>query len=377
MNILHIASYYISSKVYKELINAIYENNKEIEQQVYVPLKRKQLFGKNIIEDNKKIKILYSKVHNQCDRIFYNIKINKSYKDVQKKVKMDFVDFMYAYTVFADGGVAYKINKKYGIPYIIVVRNSDINGYLKKMPFAKRYLERIVKNAKKVIFISPSMKKDLEKNLKNSEIIRNLQKKSVIIPNGINEFWHESNKKAKLLADDKKLRLIQVSTLDKNKNLYATIDLVKKLNKMGYSTFLTIVGEGPLEKAYKRYAIKQGMQEKIKFEHYISDKEILRKLYCQQDIFVMLSKTETFGLVYIEAMSQGLPIIYSKNTGIDGYFKDGQVGFSIDSNTMQEDIRQNIEELINNYEKISRENIELSSQFKWKDIANKYLNLMV
>lgn len=40
----------------------------------------------------------------------------------------------------------------------------------------------------------------------------------------------------------------------------------------------------------------------------------------------MPSHKETFGLVYAEAMSQGLPIIYTKNQGFDGQFPDGYVG---------------------------------------------------
>ena len=43
----------------------------------------------------------------------------------------------------------------------------------------------------------------------------------------------------------------------------------------------------------------------------------------------MPSRYETFGLVYGEAMSQGLPIIYSKGQGVDGYFKEGTVGYGV------------------------------------------------
>ena len=39
----------------------------------------------------------------------------------------------------------------------------------------------------------------------------------------------------------------------------------------------------------------------------------------------MPSKYETFGLVYPEAMSRGIPIVYTKNQGFDKYFEDGEI----------------------------------------------------
>ena len=61
-------------------------------------------------------------------------------------------------------------------------------------------------------------------------------------------------------------------------------------------------------------------------------KDELLKEYRLNDIFVMPSKTETFGLVYAEAMSQGMPIIYTKNQGFDGQFCEGYVGYHVKYN---------------------------------------------
>ena len=43
----------------------------------------------------------------------------------------------------------------------------------------------------------------------------------------------------------------------------------------------------------------------------------------------MPSYTESFGLVYAEAMSQKLPVIYSKGQGFDGQFEEGLVGYHV------------------------------------------------
>lgn len=49
----------------------------------------------------------------------------------------------------------------------------------------------------------------------------------------------------------------------------------------------------------------------------------------------MPSKAETFGLVYVEAMLQGLPILYTKNEGIDGFYEEN-IGEKVISTDMEE-----------------------------------------
>lgn len=92
------------------------------------------------------------------------------------------------------------------------------------------------------------------------------------------------------------------------------------------------------------------------------------------DIFVMPSKPETFGLVYIEALLQGLPIVYARGEGFDGYYPDGYVGYAAESFNV-EDIADKIELTIKNYNQITA-NIageELSERFQWSAIAKQYL----
>lgn len=60
-------------------------------------------------------------------------------------------------------------------------------------------------------------------------------------------------------------------------------------------------------------------------------------MFAESDIFVMVSHSETFGLVYIEALSQGLPILYTRGQGIDGTLKEkiGEAADSYDENSIK------------------------------------------
>ncbi|MFW6015829.1 MAG: glycosyltransferase, partial [bacterium] len=106
---------------------------------------------------------------------------------------------------------------------------------------------------------------------------------------------------------------------------------------------------------------------------YMSKKDLMN-MYRSADIFIMPSYNETFGLVYLEAMSQGLPIIYTINDGVDGYFRKGEVGYSVNPDNI-DDIAKKVELIINNYDDISNKAVELSKRFSWDIISDKYIEI--
>ena len=103
-------------------------------------------------------------------------------------------------------------------------------------------------------------------------------------------------------------------------------------------------------------------------------KEKLISFYRSNDIFVMPSITETFGLVYAEAMSQGLPVIYTKGQGFDSQFEEGTVGYHVNCFNPDE-IADRINDIIDNYEALSKNCLRLCVRFDWCDIAQKYLSI--
>ena len=86
----------------------------------------------------------------------------------------------------------------------------------------------------------------------------------------------------------------------------------------------------------------------------------------------MVSHGETFGLVYIEALSQGLPIIYTKGQGVDGFFDDMNVGEKADSKSI-DSIYNAMKKMIEDYP--SYENIgDKINQFTWENNSKMIMN---
>ena len=160
--------------------------------------------------------------------------------------------------------------------------------------------------------------------------------------------------------------MLTVGLICRRKNQFTTIKAIRLLQRKGFEIKYTVVGKVKDKKLYRHI-------KNLPYVQYIShsSKEELLKIYRENDIFVMPSITETFGLVYAEAMSQGLPVIYTRGQGFDGQFEEGEVGYSVNSLDI-DDIAKKVVSILNNFNEISKRCIRVVDRFNWNKIANDY-----
>src|SRR5690554_5735910 len=149
--VLHITNDYSGSTVYMNLIREL--DNLGIQQIVYNPIREQNRIEKNAIKfKTKGSKIIYRPILNyHIDRFFYPCKIIKIVKDIQNQVDLTGVDSIHAHTWYSDGGVAYELSKKYNIPYIVTIRNSDLNVFQKYLFHERSYGRKFLERAEKGI----------------------------------------------------------------------------------------------------------------------------------------------------------------------------------------------------------------------------------
>jgi len=146
--------------------------------------------------------------------------------------------------------------------------------------------------------------------------------------------------------------------VDEHKGFSMLISALQKLIKKGYNMDLAIVGEGPDREMLIKYSQKLGVEDKFHLLGGISDRD-LACLYKECDIFVLPSRFEAFGLVLVEAMSFGKPIVATKVGGVPEVVEDGHSGLLVDPNP--DSIASGIETVLTNpnlretFEKRSRE----------------------
>lgn len=368
MKILQIAVGVSASKVYHKLFSEY--KKVDLNFAVYVPLHQNNQI-KEIEQSEFPFSYYSNRIIKPYDKFVYYTKIKRMVRDIEKNFTLSEYNLIHAHSLFSDGAVAYELYKKYNIPYVVAVRNYDVNKYFKYAFHLKNYGLEILKNAEKIIFISPSYKEFVINKYVPEKYINEILSKVKIIPNGLDDFWlNKVNSKLNSISS-KELELLFVGRIDENKNLNTVIQVAKLLSRKGVKSRLNIVGEGPLRQSLQH---KNKDEANIHFHGAIHEKDTLLKLYKQNDILLVPSFTETFGLVYLEAMSCGLPVIYTKNQGFDGFFNDGEVGYSVNPSNNYE-IVEAIEKILNNYKNISNNCKNSVGKFKWEYISKEYVDI--
>lgn len=125
-----------------------------------------------------------------------------------------------------------------------------------------------------------------------------------------------------------------IGNLIQRKYPYETLIALLQSN-LDYFEF-NIIGSGnEAKKINKKLHELTGSANKIRLHGRVS-RTIVLEILEDTDVFVMISRGETFGLVYLEAMASGCITIASKNEGFDGIIKDGWNGFLCDAGNVSE-----------------------------------------
>ena len=313
MHILHISNSYGGTKVYENLYTHL--DKFGVQQTVYVPLNaaNHSRVGNQMIDfQTKGSKIIYSTALKPIHRILYMAKINTIVKDLKKSVDLDTVDAIHASTLCLDGAVAYKLHQETGIPYMCAIRNTDVNNYYKVFIWRKRFFSKILKAASKIIFISPKYKENFLNDIIPANVRKEIEERVMVIPNGVSDVFL-ANKSTEHKTFKGELNLIFVAAFYKGKGLMETILAIELLRSKGYKITLNAIGKGlpnrPHDKEYEAQvdALTKG-KDWIITQTFKKPEEIIVEMR-KANAFIMVSKPETFGLVYVEALSQHLPII--------------------------------------------------------------------
>ncbi|WP_075593931.1 glycosyltransferase family 4 protein [Pseudoalteromonas sp. PAB 2.2] len=361
MNVLHFCSYYVGSKVYFELFKAI---SNVYSQQAYIPVRSEEhLLSKQV----PGVDFYFVKKLNALTRICYLYKlISVVFPALKNYLENNVTDFVHAHTLYSDGIPAYLFSRVRNQKLVVTVRNTDVNLGFKYYRHYKWLVRKVLVYSSKIIFISPAHKKQFQNYFGHT-----YDGKLFVIPNGVDEFFIDNSKHSKSKEGGGVVAL-HIAAIDKNKNLKNTIlayfMAIKEHEKAEfrvaggtYSDYKKVFGDLP-----------EHLKGKVVFLGKL-DKEQLIKHMSESSIFIMVSHKETFGLVYVEAISQCLPIVYTSGQGVDGYFSDGVYGFKANSRSV-ESISTAIQNTLNKFPNgLGPFEENPAASFSWDKIAKVYM----
>jgi len=365
LRIFHISNDYPYTTVYPEIMKGIHALGFS-RQTMYVPA-RKEFVVSAPPYYSENWDVVVSRDYDFFSRFFINRRLKTSFTNITNRVGIGGFDVIHAHYLFTGGGVARLIKKKFGIPYVCTVRGTDINFYL-KLPHLRKLALNILMDADKITFLSPSQQASTLSRLGRFGGMESLLEKCKIIPNGISRKWIEGMGAPREQASPRPIKLLYVGELTRNKNWKSVVLANRYLNKAGIRSTLTIVGDG----SDRSDVISESkLDNSINYMGYTSNNIELVEIYRECDIFVMPSFSESFGLSYLEAMSQGLPVIYSRNQGIDGFFMDHVIGAGVVRNS-QEKKAKLIKIIFRDLNGMSKRCLNEIGQFTWDNVVKSY-----
>ncbi len=227
-------------------------------------------------------------------------------------------DLIHVHSALWAGFAAALISDKYGIPYVLTehrsrfVENNDMAGSLIK-PFHEPVIERALKGASKVILVSGKLKKTL------LQIVPEISGRISVIPNFIDTSTFTPPEKR---LPSKPFIFFSLGNLEHIKGMDVLIEAFVMLKQnIDTPVILKIGGRGSMMAELKSRSRRSGVENDIFFIGKLTRSQVAEHMQSSH-AFVLASRFEAFGVVFIEAMAAGLPLISTKSGGPEEIIND-------------------------------------------------------
>ncbi len=253
----------------------------------------------------------------------YELALSSKLVDMVKLHGIELLHVHYAIPHAYAGYMAKKMLEEEGIyiPMVTTLHGTDIT-LVGSHPFYKPAVTFSINNSDAVTSVSESLKEDTLR-------LFNIKKEIHVVPNFIDIEKYSntfSECQRDLIAHKDEKIITHISNLRKVKRIDNVIEIFDRILKK-MPARLIIVGEGPEKKPIQKLCKELGIIDNVLF---VGNSHEVDKILCFSDLFLLPSEHESFGLVALEAMACGVPVISSNAgglpevniQGISGYLSD-------------------------------------------------------
>lgn len=255
-------------------------------------------------------------------------------------------DIIHAHNILFSGVSAQIIYEKYKVPYVITDHSSAfyMNVYHKNLTSR---LQNEIRDCKRMSTVSMSNSRTL-KSFISFEIF--------IFPNFIEDHFTYLD-----LRDPSGFEFICVANLIPMKNVSDLLISFGELHKK-YNVRLKIIGKGPLKTSLLNLVIKLKIEDKVEWIDYLTSEQ-MNEAFNVSNCLILPSTYETFGVVVVEALATGMPVIVTKCGGPEN-FVDSENGLIIDVNNIPQ-LKKAMEKIILNYNLFDHLSISKNAKLKF------------
>ncbi|WP_349768480.1 glycosyltransferase [Priestia megaterium] len=276
-------------------------------------------------------------------------------------------DIIHAHCALWGGYAAYKLSKKINVPYIITEHSTLYMLHPKVLNNKMNILlNKVFSNAKNVVCVSQGLKALIQKYCERIDVIGN-----VIDCSMFSERKTPSNRSI--------FKFLTVCYMKNEgqllkKGIDTLIAAMGEIVKEYPNCQLALGGSGDAVELVKKWADEYGVSENITYLGPLSREEVASQM-SNCDCFVLPSRYETFGVVYIEAMACGKPVIATRTGGPDAFVNELN-GLMIEKEDVEE-LTHAMKHMVNNHYQYNPKAISdyVYENFSMESIGNKLIGL--
>lgn len=251
--------------------------------------------------------------------LMFKMNAKKALEDLLEK---EDIDIIHGHYLFPAGAVAVEVGREHNIKTYVTAHGSDMFELYKKQSFMRSPIKKVLRDADGVFAVSNALRHEII-----ATGVTGIANKTKLSWNSvdINKFSSKINdsfKKENKLED--KPIVLFVGNLIKRKNVDSLLD-AKKVSQSEY--YLVIVGDGPQFKKLNKKVEEENIHDVI----FTGSRNDVENIIPSCDVLILPSFSESFGLVLIEALACGKPVIGSDVGGITEIIND-DVGLLVNPN---------------------------------------------
>ncbi|HUW94319.1 MAG TPA: glycosyltransferase family 4 protein [Anaerolineae bacterium] len=233
-------------------------------------------------------------------------------------------DILNTHFAIPSGPTGVALSRIFRTPQVLTIIGGDIYDPTKRLSpsnsvLLRAVVRRVLNSSAQIIAISQDIKNRAQRDL-------HCQTEIEVIHYGLTPPQFEKRNRQELGMPEDEVVLISIGRLIKRKALGDVLLALSRLEERRFR--LLIIGEGPEEENLRDLAKRLGISSQVEFLGAIWGERKFQYL-AAADMFVLPSIHEGFGLVFLEAMHCGLPVIASSSGGQTDFLEDGKTGFLI------------------------------------------------
>jgi glycosyltransferase involved in cell wall biosynthesis len=244
--------------------------------------------------------------------------------DAHRRVRRFRPDIVHGHYLVPTGSVTRRVARKAGLPYVVTAHGTDVRN-VSSRPRVRAATEAVVDDAAHIIAVSQQLAEELRTNFPSAPT-------AAVSHMGVDiDRFQVTDRDAARTATGwtaPGLRIVAVGTLNENKNHATLIEAIATLEDVS----LTIVGGGPARSTLEAKAEDLGCADRVHFTGRVEHSNLAQWLNAA-DVLCLPSYAEGFGLVALEALACGTPVVASVTAPVSTVVVEGEVGVAVDPNS--------------------------------------------